>query len=66
MPRPGPRQVSTTIRLPADVRAAIDRRARDEVLTVRGGEPNRSEMVRIVWAYAREHMPEGWRPAGDG
>lgn len=41
----------------------IDQRALDEGFTIRNGEPNRSEMIRLMLAYASQHMPKGWRPS---
>ena len=63
MPRPGPRRPVVALRLSAQGIAHLDRRALDEGLTIRDGEPNRSEMARIYMAYAAQHMPKGWRPA---
>lgn len=51
-----------TIRLSEAGRAWLDRRALAEGLTIRSGEPNRSEIARIAFAYAQRHMPKGWRP----
>lgn len=63
MPRPGPRRPAVAVKLDdADI-AWTDDRALAEGLTIRGGEANRSEMLRLMWAYAAEHMPEGWRPS---
>jgi hypothetical protein len=62
MPRPGPRRPGVTVRLSEPGRDWIDQRARDEGLTIRNGDPNRSEMIRLALAYAQRHMPEGWRP----
>lgn len=62
MPRPGPRRPVTALRLSVEGLAHIDRRALEEGLTIRGGEPNRSEMIRLMLAYASAHMPKGWRP----
>lgn len=50
------------VKLSEDGIAHIDQRALDEGLTIRGGEPNRSEMVRLMLAYASQNMPKGWRP----
>lgn len=62
MPRPGPRRTAVAVRLSAETIAWLDQRALDEQLTIRGGEPNRSEMARLALAYAAQHMPKGWRP----
>lgn len=48
-------------KLSDDERDAVDQRAFREGVTIRGGEANTSEMIRIMCAYAVEHMPEGWR-----
>jgi hypothetical protein len=40
----------------------IDQRAIDEGLIKPNGHPNRSEMIRLMLAYAQRHMPKGWRP----
>lgn len=42
--------------------AVVDKRALAEGLTIRGGEPNRSELIRLALLYALQHMPPGWRP----
>lgn len=62
MPRTGPRRPITALRLSAEGLAHVDQRALDEGITIRGGEPNRSEMLRIMLAYAAQNMPKGWRP----
>ncbi|WP_341719962.1 hypothetical protein QQG74_09750 [Micromonospora sp. FIMYZ51] len=40
----------------------IEQTARDEDVVDRDGKPNRSEMMRIMLAYADRHRPKGWRP----
>jgi hypothetical protein len=62
MPRPGPRRVSAQTKLTPTGLEAVKQRALDEGLTIRNGEPNVSEMLRIFAAYAQQHMPKGWRP----
>lgn len=62
MPRPGPRRPNVGLKLDPTAIAAIDRRALDEGLTIRGGEPHRSEALRLLIAYGLAHMPPGWRP----
>lgn len=62
MPRPGPRRPVTALRLSAEGLAHIDRQALAEGLTIRDGNPNRSEMIRLMLAYASARMPQGWRP----
>lgn len=62
MPRPGPRRPLVAIRLSEQGIAHIDQRAREECPPIRGGEPNRSEMIRRMLAYAAAHMPKGWTP----
>ncbi|MGW5452759.1 hypothetical protein [Nocardia ignorata] len=43
---------------------ALDERAVAEDLLTKAGEPNRSELLRIMIEYAKERMPDGWRPEG--
>jgi hypothetical protein len=62
MPRPGPRRPLVAFRMGDEDRAAIDQRARDEGLVKADGEPNRSEMLRRLFAYAIAKMPTGWKP----
>lgn len=40
----------------------IEQLARDEGVVDEDGEPNRSEMIRILLAYALRHWKKGWRP----
>lgn len=40
----------------------LDAQAIREGLVDEGGEPNRSELIRIMLAYADRNMPKGWRP----
>ncbi len=42
--------------------ARLDQRATDEGLHTKEGGSNRSEMIRLMLAYADRHMPTGWRP----
>lgn len=44
--------------------AALDAQAVGEQLLTKQGEPNRSELIRIMVEYARENMPQSWRPEG--
>ncbi|MGH3450186.1 MAG: CopG family transcriptional regulator [Haloechinothrix sp.] len=62
MPRRGPRRPLVGIKLSDEGRAHVDQRARDEGVLKRNGDPNRSEMIRLMLAYASAHMPRGWRP----
>lgn len=62
MPRPGPRRPLVAIRLSEQGIKHIDQRAREECPLIRGDEPNRSEMIRRMLAYASTHMPKGWTP----
>ncbi len=62
MPRPGPRRRLVALKLEDEAIARVDARALLESLTIRGGEPNRSEALRLLVAYALDHMPPGWRP----
>lgn len=41
---------------------AIDQLARDERVVDTDGEPNRSEMIRFLLAFALRHWRKGWRP----
>ncbi|WP_328344839.1 hypothetical protein [Micromonospora sp. NBC_00421] len=41
---------------------AIEQRARDEGIVDEDGEPNRSEMIRMLLAYALRNWQKGWRP----
>jgi hypothetical protein len=62
MPRTGPRRPNVVARLGDDETAHIDARAADEGLLKGNGEPNRSEMIRRMLAYAAATMPKGWKP----
>ncbi len=64
MPRPGPRRPVLTLRMSDDQIVALDNQAIAEDLLTKQGEPNRSELIRIMVEYARETMPAGWRPEG--
>lgn len=62
MPRVGPLRQQVAIRmLPAAIKH-LDDRAADEELYDERGKPNRSELMRIMLAYAQRNMPKGWRP----
>lgn len=63
MPRPGPRRTLVAAKLSDEEISWLDDQALREGFTIRGGEPNRSQMLRLAIAYARGHMPYGWRPA---
>lgn len=58
---PGPRRKLVATKLTDDERAPIDQRARNEGL-LWNGQPNTADMIRVMCAYATEHMPPGWRP----
>lgn len=62
MPRTGPRRPLVAIKLSQDGIDHIDDRARAEVPLKGNGQPNRSEMIRRMLAYAAAHMPKGWQP----
>ena len=64
MPRPGPPRKLVAVKLSTDGIERIDKRAADECPLIRNGEPNRSEMIRRMLAYAERHMPKGWQPKG--
>lgn len=64
MPRTGPVRKPVQVKLiPADVEK-LDWRAIEEDLITKAGEPNRSELMRIMLDYAAANMPKGWRPEG--
>lgn len=63
MPRPGPRRLAVAVRLDAALIDALDWQANFEGLLMASGEPNRSDLIRVMIQYARENMPSGWRPA---
>ncbi|MFC5789651.1 hypothetical protein ACFPPE_07260 [Agromyces tardus] len=52
------------LRLADEQIEALDERAVAEDLLTKAGEPNRSELLRIMIEYAQENMPAGWRPEG--
>lgn len=66
MPRPGPRRPNVNVRIGEDGIAHLDQRARDEGLVKDDGAANRSEIIRLMLAYAAAHMPRGWRPKPKG
>lgn len=40
----------------------IDRLAVEEGVVLRDGKPNRSEMIRLLLAFALRNWKRGWRP----
>jgi hypothetical protein len=67
MPRPGPRRPLVASKLSQSGIDHIDARAREEVPLRGNGQPNRSEMIRRMLAYAAANMPKGWTPvSGEG
>lgn len=54
MPRTGPRRPQLAIRLSAEAITALDQLAVDEGKLKPNGDPNRSEMARLLLAH-------GWR-----
>jgi hypothetical protein len=62
MPRPGPRRIAVAVRLNAELIDELDWQANAEGLLMASGEPNRSDLIRLMIQYARENMPDGWRP----
>lgn len=66
MPRPGPRRELVAVRMLPTAIEYLDQRALDEgfAKTSPAGEvtAQRSEIVRLMLAYAKQHMPVGWRP----
>lgn len=55
MPRPGPRRPLIAFRYGQEDIDRIGQRAATE-------DVDRSEMIRLMLAYAQQHMPQGWRP----
>jgi hypothetical protein len=55
MPRAGPRRPLVAIKLAQDGIDWIDQRAAEQ-------GTNRSEMIRLMLAYAQRTMPKDWRP----
>lgn len=66
MPRTGPRRGMVAFKATDDEVAEYDRQALAEGFVIRNGEPNRSELIRLWLAYARQNIPQGWRPEADG
>lgn len=64
MARTGPRRIQVAIRLTEEQIEALDEQATAEGLLTKSGEPNRSELIRILLEYAQENMPADWRPEG--
>jgi hypothetical protein len=62
MGRPGPRRPYVPLKLSDAGVEWVDQRARDEGFLKSNGKPNRSEMLRLMFAYAQRHMKKGWRP----
>jgi hypothetical protein len=56
---PRTRRAPVTIRLTARGLATLDERAARDHRT-------RSDMARLLLAYATQHMPDGWRPSRGG
>lgn len=56
---PRTRRTPVTIRLTARGLQTLDERAARD-------HRNRSDMARLLLAYAAQHMPDGWRPRRDG
>lgn len=54
-PRPGPRRPIVGVRVGENGLAWIDKEAERRGI-------NRSEMIRQMLAYAKQHMPKGWKP----
>jgi hypothetical protein len=62
MPRPGPRRQPLAVKISDAARERVAARAVKRGLLRGNGEPNLSEMARIMLAYADQHMPENWQP----
>jgi hypothetical protein len=60
--RPKPARWLVAFRLARSAVEHIDNLAREEGVVYRDGRPNRSEMLRILLAYAVRHRPRGTRP----
>ncbi|MFY1686473.1 hypothetical protein [Plantactinospora sp. WMMB782] len=58
--RQGRRNVNT--RMSWTAVGVIDDLARTEDVREADGRPNRSEMIRILLAFALRHWKRGWRP----
>lgn len=65
MPRPGPRRAATALRLGDDILMQLDERALLEEFVKGDGEPNRSDMIRLLVDYGLANMPMNWRPTAD-
>lgn len=65
MPRPGPRRAATALRLGDDILLQLDERALCEEFVKGDGEPNRSDMIRLLVDYGLANMPKYWRPTTD-
>lgn len=64
MPRQGPPRTNVTLRLLDEQIERLDWRANAEGLVQKNGDPNRSELLRIMIDYAEQNMPAEWRPEG--
>jgi hypothetical protein len=60
--RTGPRRRLAGFRISDEAFDWLDKRAEDEELIKPDGSPNRSELMRIMFAYASVNMPKDWRP----
>lgn len=57
MPRPGPRRPLVALKLADEVIERIDALALAAGRVKGNGDPNRSEQIRVMLAYAEQHMP---------
>ena len=64
MPRTGPRRPLVAIKLSEAGIARIDARAADRAKAEGRPKPNRSDEIRVMLAYAEQHMPARWTPKG--
>lgn len=62
MPRTGERRPLVAIKLSRAGIAAIDARAAARAKAEGKDKPNRSDEIRVMLAYAQEHMPARWTP----
>lgn len=64
MPRPNLGRRPVQVRLTPEEIDSLDWRANEERLVTNAGDPNRSDLVRVLIAYGLASMPPGWRPEG--
>lgn len=62
MPRTGERRPLVAIKLSSAGIARIDERAAARAKHEGREKPNRSDEIRVMLAYAEQHMPANWQP----